>query len=81
LTFGLGIIILQGVSRRKSLAGVNIMTFYGFTLCVGSFALTLTQGTSFGVKHVNRYRHVSKCDVHPKIASSNHANGSFMIKI
>jgi hypothetical protein len=27
LTFGLGIIILQGVSRRKSLAGVNIMTF------------------------------------------------------
>jgi hypothetical protein len=25
LTFGLGIIILQGVSRRKSLAGVNIM--------------------------------------------------------
>jgi hypothetical protein len=23
--FGLGIIILQGVSRRKSLAGVNIM--------------------------------------------------------
>jgi hypothetical protein len=24
LTFGLGIIILQGVSRRKSLAGVNI---------------------------------------------------------
>jgi hypothetical protein len=27
LTFGLGIIILQGVSRRKSLAGVNIMTY------------------------------------------------------
>jgi hypothetical protein len=26
LTFGLGIIILQGVSSRKSLAGVNIMT-------------------------------------------------------
>jgi hypothetical protein len=25
LTFELGIIILQGVSRRKSLAGVNIM--------------------------------------------------------
>jgi hypothetical protein len=25
LTFGLGIIILQGISRRKSLAGVNIM--------------------------------------------------------
>jgi hypothetical protein len=25
LTFGFGIIILQGVSRRKSLAGVNIM--------------------------------------------------------
>jgi hypothetical protein len=25
LTFGLRIIILQGVSRRKSLAGVNIM--------------------------------------------------------
>jgi hypothetical protein len=25
LTFGLGIIILQGVSRRKSMAGVNIM--------------------------------------------------------
>jgi hypothetical protein len=25
LTFGLGIIILPGVSRRKSLAGVNIM--------------------------------------------------------
>jgi hypothetical protein len=25
LTFGLGIIILQGVSRRKSLAGANIM--------------------------------------------------------
>jgi hypothetical protein len=25
LTFGLGIIIIQGVSRRKSLAGVNIM--------------------------------------------------------
>jgi hypothetical protein len=25
LTFGLGIIILQGVARRKSLAGVNIM--------------------------------------------------------
>jgi hypothetical protein len=25
LTFGLGIIILQGVSRRKYLAGVNIM--------------------------------------------------------
>jgi hypothetical protein len=25
LTFGLGIIILQGVSRRKSLAGVNMM--------------------------------------------------------
>jgi hypothetical protein len=25
LTLGLGIIILQGVSRRKSLAGVNIM--------------------------------------------------------
>jgi hypothetical protein len=25
LTFGLGIIILQGVSRRKSLAGVNVM--------------------------------------------------------
>jgi hypothetical protein len=25
LTFGLGIIILQGVSSRKSLAGVNIM--------------------------------------------------------
>jgi hypothetical protein len=25
LTFGLGIIILQGVSRRKSLAGVSIM--------------------------------------------------------
>jgi hypothetical protein len=25
LTFGLGIIILQGVSRRKSVAGVNIM--------------------------------------------------------
>jgi hypothetical protein len=28
LTFGLGIIVLQDVSRRKSLAGVNIM--YGF---------------------------------------------------
>jgi hypothetical protein len=28
LTFGLGIIILQGVSRRKSLAGVNIMSMY-----------------------------------------------------
>jgi hypothetical protein len=27
LTFGLGIIILQGVSRRKSLAGVNLMYF------------------------------------------------------
>jgi hypothetical protein len=25
MSFGLGIIILQGVSRRKSLAGVNIM--------------------------------------------------------
>jgi hypothetical protein len=31
LTFGLGIIILQGVSRRKSLAGVNIMTIWGLT--------------------------------------------------
>jgi hypothetical protein len=28
LTFGLGIIILQVVSRRKSLAGVNIMLFF-----------------------------------------------------
>jgi hypothetical protein len=28
LTFGLGIIILQGVSRRKSLAGVNIMSVF-----------------------------------------------------
>jgi hypothetical protein len=28
LTFGLGIIILQGVSSRKSLAGVNIMAIY-----------------------------------------------------
>jgi hypothetical protein len=29
LTFGLGIIILQGVSSRKSLAGVNIMAVLG----------------------------------------------------
>jgi hypothetical protein len=29
LTFGLGIIILQGISRRKFLAGVNIMTMQG----------------------------------------------------
>jgi hypothetical protein len=28
LTFGLGIIILQGVSRRKYMAGVNIMHNY-----------------------------------------------------
>jgi hypothetical protein len=28
LTFGLGIIILQGVSRRKCLAGVNIMVWF-----------------------------------------------------
>jgi hypothetical protein len=27
-TFGLGIIILQGISRRKSLAGVNIMLVF-----------------------------------------------------
>jgi hypothetical protein len=31
LTFGLGIIILQGVSRRKFLAGVNIMDLYSST--------------------------------------------------
>jgi hypothetical protein len=30
LTFGLGIIILQGVSKRKSLAGVNIMDMLTF---------------------------------------------------
>jgi hypothetical protein len=28
VTFGLGIIILQGVSRRKSVAGVNIMGIF-----------------------------------------------------
>jgi hypothetical protein len=29
LTFGLGIIILQGVSSRKSMAGVSIMADFG----------------------------------------------------
>jgi hypothetical protein len=47
LTFGLGIIILQGVSRRKSLAGVNIMLASeqnnwprGFTLIIHNIIQT-----------------------------------------
>jgi hypothetical protein len=37
LTFGLGVIILQGVSRRKSLAGVNIMPWHFTTLRIRDF--------------------------------------------
>jgi hypothetical protein len=42
LTFGLGIIILQGVSRRKSLAGVNAM-----------FKITTRESPIFSVVGVN----------------------------
>jgi hypothetical protein len=47
LTFGLGTIILQGVSRRKSLAGVNIMgtfapLFHFIFLCADSLFQEIT---------------------------------------
>jgi hypothetical protein len=40
LTFGFGIIILQGVSRRKSVAGINIMNI----LLLGYFLLSQMAG-------------------------------------
>jgi hypothetical protein len=39
LTFGLGIIILRGVSRRKFLAGLNILTVNPQRICYGLFSL------------------------------------------
>jgi hypothetical protein len=41
LTFGLGIIILQGVSRRKSLAGVKEMVAFDPRLLLVAFDLRL----------------------------------------
>jgi 2-oxoglutarate dehydrogenase E1 component len=43
LTFGLGIIILQGVSRRKSLAWVNIM----YSFCFQSMSILLHGDAAF----------------------------------
>jgi hypothetical protein len=41
MTVGLGIIILQGVSRRKSLAGVNIMAKLKGITAVADFYLVV----------------------------------------
>jgi hypothetical protein len=43
LTFGLWIIILQGVSSRKYMAGVNIMISWGFSYINQSFIVQLSK--------------------------------------